>query len=200
MLINQNLVVTAVLLLGSISTPTISCAELGEDGLHKQPWFSLTFKDVAEDLVDAHAAGKRLAIIVEQQGCIYCKRMHERVFSDPQVSQYISENFLVVQYNLFGDEEVTDLDGEVMAERDAAIKWGVMFTPTILFLPATDAADTSVAELAEAALPGAFGKWTTLHMFQYVYEQAGKTGEHFQRYHARKLREAREAGELSNDT
>ena len=175
-------------------------AELGEDGLHKQPWFSLTFKDVAEDLSDAHAQDKRLAIIVEQRGCIYCDRLHKQVFSDADVSAYISEHFLVVQYNLFGDEEVTDLDGELLTERDAANKWGVMFTPTILFLPAVETGDASVGEMAEAALPGSFGKWTTLHMFKYVYEQVGKTGEHFQRYHARKLQEARAAGALPNDS
>jgi thioredoxin-related protein len=58
----------------------VAAAELGDDGLHKEPWFSVTFKDVAEDIAAARAEGKRLAIIVEQRGCIYCKEMHEKVF------------------------------------------------------------------------------------------------------------------------
>ena len=176
------------------------CAELGEDGLHKQPWFSITFKDVAEDMAEARDQGKRLALIVEQQGCIYCERLHATVLNDPAVSDYIAEHFVVVQYNLFGDEDVTDLDGEVLTERDAASKWGVMFTPTILFLPESADADNAVGDVAEAALPGAFGKWTTLHMFQYVFEDAARSGEHFQRYHARKLQAAREAGLLSESS
>ncbi len=52
-----------------------------------------------------------------------------------QWSKYVSEHFKVVQYNLYGDEEVIDLDGEVLTEKTAAEKWGIMFTPTWLFLP-----------------------------------------------------------------
>ena len=36
---------------------------------------------------------------------------------------------MVVQYNLYGDEEVTDLDGEVLSEKQAARKWRILFTP-----------------------------------------------------------------------
>ena len=90
-------------------------AEIGEDGLHKQPWFAVTFKDMPRISTDAGDEGKRLAVIFEQRGCIYCKKLHEEVFSDPEISAYIQENFTVVQMNLFGDEEVTDFDGEAMA-------------------------------------------------------------------------------------
>ena len=56
-----------------------AAAEIGEDGLHKQPWFSVTFKDMSEDLETASGAGKRLAVIFEQRGCIYCEKLHEDV-------------------------------------------------------------------------------------------------------------------------
>lgn len=36
-------------------------AGIGEDGLHKQDWFAVTFKDVEEDLETANDEGKRLA-------------------------------------------------------------------------------------------------------------------------------------------
>ena len=101
-------------------TQPASAAELGEDGLHKQPWFAGTFKDMAEDLEAANADGKRLAIIFEQRGCIYCTKMHEEVFSDPEVSEYIKQHYLVVQMNLFGDEEVTDFDGTALPEKEMA--------------------------------------------------------------------------------
>lgn len=57
-----------------------SGTELGEDGLHKTDWMRNTFKDLREDLEEANAEGKRLAVIVEQRGCIYCTKMHEEVF------------------------------------------------------------------------------------------------------------------------
>jgi hypothetical protein len=37
--------------------------------------------------------------------------------------------------NLFGDVEVTDFDGTTLSEKDMAVRWGVMFTPTLIFLP-----------------------------------------------------------------
>jgi thioredoxin-related protein len=118
-----------------IMTAPAFAAEMGDDGLYKPDWFSLTFKDVGEDLAAAREEGKRLVLIFEQRGCVYCRKMHEVVLADPQVRDYIKANYKVVQYNLFGDEEVTDLDGEVLTEKKAARKWGVVFTPTVVFLP-----------------------------------------------------------------
>lgn len=164
-------------------------AEMGEDGLHKTPWMSITFKDMTEDLEAANAAGKRLAIIFEQRGCIYCKKMHEEVFSDPEIAAYIQENFMVVQMNLFGDEEVTDFDGTALAEKEMAKRWGVVFTPTLLFMPETAPDDKPANAVTVAVMPGAFGKGTTLHMFQWVREKGYEGDEHFQKYHARKLAE-----------
>jgi len=175
---------------------SLQAAELGDDGLHKQPWFSVTFKDMREDIKAAADEGKRLAIIVEQRGCIYCKKMHETVFSQPDVVDYIKANFKVVQYNMFGDEEVTDLDGQALSEKQAVRKWQLAFTPTILFMPEQAPDDGSARAAAVAVMPGAFGKWTNLHMFQWVQEKGYLGAEVFQKYHARKLDEARAAGKL----
>ena len=49
-------------------------------------------------------------------------------------------------------------------------------------------------------MPGAFGKWTTLDMFRWVHEKGYEGDEHFQKYHARKLNEARAAGKLKPAT
>ena len=48
---------------------------LGDDGLHKAPWMHDTFKDLREDLGEARAEGKRLMLLIEQRGCIYCSKM-----------------------------------------------------------------------------------------------------------------------------
>ena len=45
-------------------------AELGDDGLYKTDWMRDTFKDLREDLEEANAEGKRLALIFEQRGCV----------------------------------------------------------------------------------------------------------------------------------
>lgn len=173
-----------------IAMPALS-AEIGDDGLHKTDWMRDTFKDLSEDLAEANAEGKRLALIVEQRGCIYCTKMHEEVFPREEIASYISENFFVVQINLHGDTEVTDFDGEVLSEKQAARKWGLLFTPSILFLP-MEVEDGATAQTAAVAMmPGAFGPGTTLDMFTWVNEEryALDSEEDFQRYHARRIQE-----------
>ncbi|RYH10712.1 thioredoxin [Tropicimonas sp. IMCC6043] len=170
----------------------LALAEIGDDGLHKEPWMRDTFKDLREDLEEANAEGLRLMLIFEQRGCIYCKKMHEEVFSKPEISDYIAENFFVVQLNMHGQTEVTDFDGEVLTESDMAKKWRLMFTPLILFLPEDLPEDMSAAEAAVATMPGAFGASTTGDLLVWVAEKGYEGEEDFQRYHARKLAERRE--------
>lgn len=181
-------VITLVALLMAVPA---GAAELGDDGLHKTAWMRETFLDMQEDLAEANAEGKRLVLMVEQRGCIYCEKMHKEVFPDPAVSEYISENFFVVQLNLHGDREIVDFDGEAMAEKQAARKWGILFTPSIIFLPEEVGEDQSAAQAQVALMPGAFAKGTTLDMFTWVNEKRYdiENGEDFQRYHARRIQE-----------
>lgn len=167
-------------------------APLGDDGLHKPDWLRETFLDLREDLAEAESQGLRLMIIIEQRGCIYCTRMHEEVFPDPAIDAYIRENFFVVQLNMFGDLEVTDFDGEAMAEKDIVRRWGALFTPTILFLPHEVDQGLTAAQASVATMPGAFEKGTTLSLLTWVNEELYLTDEPFQKYYARML-EARSA-------
>ncbi|AXT33882.1 thioredoxin [Phaeobacter sp. LSS9] len=168
----------------------VLAVELGDDGLHKTPWMRETFKDLREDLEEANAEGKRLVLFFEQRGCIYCTKMHEEVFPKPQISSYIADNFFVVQLNLYGDVEVTDFDGETLSEKDMARKWGILFTPTMMFLP-QEVPAVPAPQAAVSIMPGAFGVGTTLDMFTWVKEERYNldNGEDFQRYHARRIQE-----------
>ena len=172
-----------------------SALEVGDDGLHKTPWMQDTFKDLREDLEEANAEGKRLVLFFEQIGCIYCTKMHKEVFSKEKVSNYINDNFFVVQLNLHGDIEVTDFDGDVLPEKDIARKWGILFTPSILFLPPEVDSSSSAQQAAVAMMPGAFSAGTTLDLFTWVREERYllDNGEDFQRYHARMVNERRAA-------
>ncbi|MEO9573614.1 MAG: thioredoxin family protein [Tateyamaria sp.] len=176
----------ALLIALSLAVPAIA-GELGDDGLHKTPWMRDTFKDLTEDLDEANAEGKRLMIMVEQRGCIYCKKMHEEVFVIPEIGQYIEDNFFVVQINMFGDVEVTDFDGTVLPEKDMVKRWGALFTPSIYFFPEEVGDDVMATQAAVANMPGAFGRWTTFNMLNWVVEKGYEGDEPFQKYHARKF-------------
>ena len=182
----KHLLIGALALLGTAAT----AVEIGDDGLHKADWMQDTFLDLREDQAEAEAAGKTLLILVEQRGCIYCTKMHEEVFVVPEIEQTLREKFFVVQLNMFGDLEVIDFDGTVLTEKEAMRRWNVLFTPMMFFLPGEAADDATVTQAAAAAMPGAFGRWTTLNLLNWVHEGGYEGDEPFQKYHARRLQEA----------
>ncbi len=186
----KRMIVVFTLGLLGLFTPAMA-GEVGDDGLHKTDWMRETFLDLREDLAEAGADGKRMALMIEQRGCIYCKQMHEQVYPRPEISNYISENFFVVQLNLHGDRDVTGFDGETMPEKDILRKWGILFTPTVIFLPQEVPDGKTAQQAAVAIMPGAFQKGTTLDMYTWVNEKryAMEDGEDFQRYHARRIQE-----------
>ena len=185
-----------ILLLLIVTMPfCVLAAELGDDGLHKQLWMRDTFKDLREDLDEANSEGKRLVLMFEQRGCIYCSKMHKDVYSRENVSDYIDENFFVVQLNLHGDLEVTDFDGETLSEKAMARKWGILFTPTVLYLPQEVEEGLTATQASVSFMPGAWSAGTTIDMLTWVNEERYllDNGEDFQRYHARRINERRAA-------
>ncbi len=158
---------------------------LGDDGLHKAPWLHDTFKDLRDDLAEAKESGKRLAIIIEQRGCIYCTKMHEEVFVLPAIEKVLNDDFFFVQINMFGDVEVTDFDGTSLPEKDMVSRWNVLFTPTIMYFPEEVGEDQTATQAAVAVVPGAFGKFTTFNMLNWVKDHGYDSEEPFQKYHAR---------------
>jgi thioredoxin-related protein len=170
-----------------LAAPLARAVEIGEDGLHKPDWLRTTFLDLAEDLAEANAEGRRLLITVEQRGCIYCTEMHEKVFPDPQIDALIREHYFVVQMNLFGDVEVTDFDGTTLSEKQMAVRWGVLFTPTLIFLPEEVPEGATAAEASVATMPGSFGTGTTGALLTWVRDHGYESGEHFQSFLSRQL-------------
>ena len=171
----------------ALPAAAVEIPPLGDDGLHKPAWLRDTFKDLREDLAEANTEGKRLLVIVEQRGCIYCTKMHEEVFPDPEIDALIRDTYFVVQMNLFGDVDVTDFDGETLPEKDMAVKWGVLFTPTMMFLPEEVGEGKTAAEASVATMPGAFGKQTTAALLTWVKDHGYEGGEHFQKYLAERV-------------
>ncbi len=92
---------------------------------------------------------------------------------------------------MFGDVEVTDFDGEVLTEKEMVLKWGAMFTPTILFFPDHDVPEEPASDVAVAYIPGALSRGMTFNMLNWVLEHGYDSGENFQKYHARMLAEGR---------
>lgn len=173
----------AALALFALASAARAEVPIGEDGLHKPDWVRDTFLDLRDDLADANAEGKRLMIILEQRGCIYCADMHENVFTVPSIDRLIRENFYVVQINIYGDREVTDFDGTTLSEKDMALRWGVIFTPTMIFMPTEVEAGKTAPQGAVAFLPGAFKPRMAHALFTWIKDEIYLTEPQLQRYY-----------------
>lgn len=154
--------------------------ELADNGMHYQPWFLDSFLDLQEDFEEAAAEGKGLLIFIEQAGCPYCRELHEVNLREPETVAYIQENYLALQIDLRGAREVTDFDGEAMAERDLIRRWGVLFTPTVLLYDPEDvAAETTGKDRAAAVMPGYFKPFHFRTMLEFVADRHYRD-QHFQ--------------------
>lgn len=155
-----------------ILAPTaLHAARVNDDGLHVQDWFLDSFLDLKQDIEEVAARGKRVALSFEQRGCIYCTEMHEKHLADPAISGYIRQHFEIIQLNLFGAREVTDLDSRALPEKEMARRWAVSATPTILFLP-DKPVKGSAKDVAPARMRGLLPPPAFLAMFKFVSERA----------------------------
>jgi thioredoxin-related protein len=138
-----------LLLLGALSafaaaaeTPKLDIlkkeGELGagmtNPGSHEYPdWFKNSFLDLRDDIKDAAGANKRVMLFFYQDGCPYCKKLLEVNLAQKNITDKMKKDIDAITINMWGDREVTDVNGEHLIEKKFAAKHKVMYTPTILF-------------------------------------------------------------------
>ena len=104
-------------------------------GFHEKPaWFKQSFLDIREDIAEAAQQDRRVLLYFYQDGCPYCKKLLETNFGLRDITDRTRKYFDVIAINMWGDREVTDLDGNSVTEKQFAADLKVMFTPTLLFL------------------------------------------------------------------
>ena len=163
----------------------------GDDGIYHQTWFSSSFLDLKEDHAEARAAGKRFAVIFEQRGCIYCTKMHTDVLAKKYINDYVRENFHIVQLDLWGSRKVTDFDGKALPEKALAERWGVLFTPTIVFYRDDLSAEAGKwgQPLEVARMQLGIGAGTFYDMFAWIRTNTYLKDRNFQRFHVARSNE-----------
>lgn len=110
-------------------------AGLTNPGYHDKPeWFKSSFLDLRDDVKEAAAAGRRVLLYFYQDGCSYCKKLNEENFGQRAIADKTRRYFDTIVVNVWGDREVTNMDGAVMGEKKFAASLNVRFTPTLLFL------------------------------------------------------------------
>lgn len=97
-------------------------------------WFLESFLDFKDEAATAAKAGKRLMLYFGQDGCPYCRELMQTNFSQKPIVDKTRKHFEAVALNIWGDREVTWVDGQRLSEKQFAKLLKVQFTPTLLFL------------------------------------------------------------------
>jgi len=97
-------------------------------------WFTQSFLDFREDVRDAAKQGKRVMIYFHQDGCPYCAKLVSTNFTQKSIVDKARRHLVAIDINMWGDREVTWIDGRAMPEKQFAAALRVQFTPTLLFL------------------------------------------------------------------
>lgn len=100
-----------------------------------QHFFNESFGNFAEELELAREEGKKgVMIFFEMDECPFCHYMKQNVLNQPEVQDYYRENFLLFTVDIEGDIEITDFEGNTMAQKEFAFeKNRVRATPVIAF-------------------------------------------------------------------
>ncbi len=122
-----------LLALAVFASPALA-EEASPNAIENPAWFKNSFLDLREDLAEAKKSGKRLLLYFHQDGCPYCKELIQVNFADKAIADHTRRHFDVIALNLWGDREVTGLDGRATTEKQFAAALKVQFTPTLLFL------------------------------------------------------------------
>lgn len=105
-----------------------------EDLLSHPSWFKDSFLDLGDDLAEALSDNKKgIIVYFGQKRCAYCKRLMEVNFKQPDIVSYTLENFEVIPVDIWSPEEITDPQGNVMTQREYALKMQTNFTPSLIF-------------------------------------------------------------------
>jgi thioredoxin-related protein len=115
--------------------PTALEAGLVNPGaIDKPAWFKESFLDIRDDIKEATAANKRVVLYFYQDGCPYCAKLIKDNFGKQAITDKTQKHFDVIAINMWGDREVTGVDGKQTTEKAFAAELKVQYTPTMLFL------------------------------------------------------------------
>jgi len=96
-------------------------------------WFKESFLDFNDDIEEATQHKKRIILLFHQAGCPYCNALVNRNLSQKDIETNVKNNFDVIAINMWGDRELTYVDGKSYTEKTLAEALKVQFTPTTLF-------------------------------------------------------------------
>lgn len=115
------------------ATPAKPGAYYGGKATEYPAWFKQSFLDLKEDIAEAQKSGKRVLLMFTQDNCPYCNLLVERNLAQRGIEETLKTKFDVIAVNMWGDREITGLDGKAYTEKTYSAALKIQFTPSLLF-------------------------------------------------------------------
>lgn len=161
--------------------PAPATAEAGAGGTVKMPLGLTAYDNIDDALREAAATGKRVFVDITGYGCVNCREMESRVWSDPQVLSILKNDYVMVAlYNddktrLPQDQWITTGDGKVLKDKGRVNSWiartrfGVNAQPNYVLLDSNGKVIAPVRGY-DLSIPG-FIEFLSLPLQQAVQEE-----------------------------
>ena len=108
-----------------------------KEPLRHPDWFKESFMDLGDDLAEAVAAGKKgIIVYFGQRRCAYCRMLLQVNWRLPDIVAYTRKHFDVIPVDIWSPEEVTDVQGRTLTQRQFALREKTNFTPSLIFYDA----------------------------------------------------------------
>jgi len=130
-------VLSRILVLGALAAmPAVSFAQDSKPAPERAEVAELEWiADFDQAVLAARAANKDLLVdFTGSDWCIWCKRLHEEVFSKPSFQAYARENFIVVALDYPNDEAIRALVPNPERNAELVETYGIQGYPTVLLM------------------------------------------------------------------
>jgi len=141
-----------------------SCKENSNDKVSaKDGGEQIRWEQTSAGMENAGIQKKPVLMFFYADWCIYCKKMDSEVFSDPEISRFMNENFVSVRVNPEKDSETIEIMGEKVTPSKLMSYTGSNGFPTTLFLNNKKKPITTI--------PGFIEKKTFLSILRYLKDE-----------------------------
>lgn len=92
----------------------------------------ISYEDAIEQVEE-----KKMMVFLEAEWCMVCKRMHQEVFTNDEVSSLINRDFFAVKMDIESNDRIP-VNGGMVSKMEYSKSIGIYGTPTILFLDSSE--------------------------------------------------------------